>query len=62
MTKDFYLTNHNYLELKKKLEFKDKRLLIEVVADAIEFGMEYEIEYGKGKMKDEAIRVVRNDV
>ena len=58
MTKDFYLTNHNYLELKKKLEFDDKRLLIEVVADAIQFGMEYEIEYGKGKMKDEAIRVV----
>ena len=50
MTKDFYLTNHNYLELKKKLEFEDKQLLIEVVAEAIEFGME--------KMKDEAIRVV----
>ena len=53
MKKDFYLTNHNYLELKKKLEFKDKRLLIEVVADAIE--------YGKGKMKDEAIRAVREN-
>jgi len=53
MTKDFYLTNHNYLELKKKLEFDDKRLLIEVVADAIEFGME--------KMKDEAIKAVRGN-
>ena len=53
MTKDFYLTNHNYLELKKKLEFDDKRLLIDVVADAIEYGME--------KMKDEAIKAVREN-
>ena len=44
MTKDFYLTNHNYLELKKKLEFDDKRLLIKVVVEAIQHGME--------KMKD----------
>ena len=53
MTKDFYLTNHNYLELKKKLEFEDKGLLIEVVAEAIEYGI--------GKMKDEAIKAVREN-
>ena len=53
MTKDFYLTNHNYLELKKKLEFDDKRLLIEVVAEAIEYGFE--------KMKDEAIKAVKGN-
>jgi len=53
MTKDFYLTNHNYLELKKKLGFEDKTLLIEVVAEAIEYGME--------KMKEEAVKVVREN-
>ena len=36
---DTFYTNEKYLKLKKKLNFEDGQLLIDVIGEAIQFGI-----------------------
>jgi len=39
MENTFY-NNKNYIELKKKLNFKDSQILIQVIGEAIQYGID----------------------